>query len=92
MRTCIRFGAILIDVGASVIDVRTSVSDVGPGAIEWSRLAPVPYRGKRNEPSHVALTVARVAQARGVDVDVMGSLTLSNTQRLFGLADAENRT
>ena len=55
-------------------------------------LAPVPFRGKRNEPSHVALTIARVAQARGVDVDVMGSLTLANTHRLFGLADAENRT
>jgi len=55
-------------------------------------LAPVPYRGKRNEPSHVALTVARLAQARGVEVDVMGSLTLANTHRLFGLAYAENRT
>src|SRR5436305_431793 len=30
-------------------------------------LAPVPNRGKRNEPAWVSFTVARVAAARGVD-------------------------
>lgn len=54
-------------------------------------LAPVPFRGKRNEPAHVALTVARLAQARDVEADAMGSLTLANTLRLFGLADAGHR-
>jgi len=49
-------------------------------------LAPVPFRGKRNEPAHVALTLARVAAARGVDVDIMGRFVTENAVRLFRLA------
>lgn len=49
-------------------------------------LAPVPFRGKRNESAHVALVVAKVAVVRGIDVDSMGEMTLANTSRLFGLA------
>ena len=36
-------------------------------------LAPVPHRGKRNEPAWVSFTVARVAAARGVTPDDLGS-------------------
>jgi TatD DNase family protein len=49
-------------------------------------LAPVPFRGKRNEPSWVAHTLAKVAAARGVDPFHLGRATASNTERLFGLA------
>lgn len=49
-------------------------------------LAPVPFRGKRNEPAHVALTLAKVAAARGLDVETMGELVVANTAHLFGLA------
>lgn len=49
-------------------------------------LAPVPFRGKRNEPAWVAHTVARVAAARGVDPSALGRATASNAERLFGLA------
>lgn len=49
-------------------------------------LAPVPFRGKRNEPAHVPLTVVKLAATRGVTADVMGSLLLQNARRLFGLA------
>jgi TatD DNase family protein len=48
-------------------------------------LAPVPNRGKRNEPAWVSFTVARVAAVRGIDPAACGALTLSNTARLFGL-------
>jgi len=48
-------------------------------------LAPVPHRGKRNEPAWVSFTVARVAAARGIDADALGRLTLANTIRFFGL-------
>jgi TatD DNase family protein len=46
-------------------------------------LAPVPYRGKRNEPAWVSHTVHRVATARGVTPDVLGRLALENTARFF---------
>jgi TatD DNase family protein len=49
-------------------------------------LAPVPFRGKRNEPVHVPLTVLKLAATRGVSADVMGDVTLRNARRLFGLA------
>ncbi len=49
-------------------------------------LAPVPHRGQRNEPSWVSHTVARVAAARGVAPDVLGTLALANTRRFFSLA------
>lgn len=49
-------------------------------------LAPVPHRGKRNEPAWVGFTALRVAAARGVDADSIGRTTASNARRLFGLA------
>jgi TatD DNase family protein len=48
-------------------------------------LAPVPYRGKRNEPAHVALTVARLASARGSTVERVAALTAANARAVFGL-------
>lgn len=48
-------------------------------------LAPVPNRGKRNEPAWVSLTLARVANARGVPTEALGQLVVANTRRLFGL-------
>ena len=49
-------------------------------------LAPVPFRGKRNEPAHVALTLSKVATARGVDPEVFGRIVVENTGRFFDLA------
>ncbi|MDQ3673000.1 MAG: TatD family hydrolase [Gemmatimonadota bacterium] len=49
-------------------------------------LAPVPFRGKRNEPAWVAHTLASVAAARGNDPAELGRVTADNTRRLFGLA------
>ena len=49
-------------------------------------LAPIPHRGKRNEPAWVALTVARLAAARGASVDVVGRLVTENARRLFDLS------
>jgi TatD DNase family protein len=49
-------------------------------------LAPVPFRGKRNEPAWVAHTLARVASARGDDPLELGRVTVANAGRLFGLA------
>lgn len=47
-------------------------------------LAPVPHRGKRNEPAWVSFTVARLATARGVDAATIGQQTLANAKRFFG--------
>lgn len=52
-------------------------------------LAPVPFRGKRNEPAHVAFTLARVAGVRALDIETMGELVVANTFHLFGLAGSK---
>lgn len=47
-------------------------------------LAPVPHRGKRNEPAFVADVVAKIAQLRGVSIDEVAAATVANFHRLFG--------
>jgi TatD DNase family protein len=49
-------------------------------------LAPVPHRGKRNEPAWVSFTVARLARARGVTAEKMGEMVAANAVSLFKLA------
>jgi TatD DNase family protein len=46
-------------------------------------LAPLPERGKRNEPALVAHTAAALAELRGVTSEEMASVTTKNFQRLF---------
>jgi TatD DNase family protein len=47
-------------------------------------LAPVPHRGRRNEPAWVARTLERVAAQRGDTPEALGECVLRNTERLFG--------
>jgi len=48
-------------------------------------LAPVPNRGKRNEPAWVSLTISRVAEARGITPSELAARTSRNAIALFGL-------
>jgi TatD DNase family protein len=48
-------------------------------------LAPVPVRGKRNEPAYVAHTAACMAAVRGVAPEVLAEATTVNARLLFGL-------
>jgi len=47
-------------------------------------LAPVPYRGKRNEPAYVTRVLAAVADLRGVEPAVLGTALVANFDDLFG--------
>jgi len=48
-------------------------------------LAPVPRRGKRNEPAYVAAVAARVAELRGETIEAVASTSTANATRLFRL-------
>ncbi|MFH1008108.1 MAG: TatD family hydrolase [Candidatus Latescibacterota bacterium] len=48
-------------------------------------LAPMPHRGKRNEPAYVRLVAERIARERGISVDVLAEATSENARKLFGL-------
>lgn len=47
-------------------------------------LAPVPYRGKRNEPAYLPFVAAAAAEARGVSREAIAEITAANALRLFG--------
>jgi TatD DNase family protein len=46
-------------------------------------LAPVPYRGKLNNPSYVPYVAMQVAQLRGMTVEAVGAVTSRNFETLF---------
>ena len=47
-------------------------------------LTPVPFRGKRNEPSRLPLIARRIAELKGVPVEEVGRVTSESVRRLFG--------
>jgi TatD DNase family protein len=49
-------------------------------------LAPVPYRGRRNEPAYVVATAIAVAALKGVEPEELAAATTDNFFRLFGKA------
>jgi len=50
-------------------------------------LAPVPHRGKRNEPAFVPHIAAVLAEVKEVTVEEVARVTTANAQRLFRLPD-----
>jgi TatD DNase family protein len=51
-------------------------------------LAPVPHRGRRNEPAHVVHVARKAAEIRGDDVAELAAATAANTRALFRLEEA----
>ncbi len=49
-------------------------------------LAPVPMRGKRNEPAWTAHTARVLAEVRNMEPEALAALTTENTRRLFARA------
>jgi TatD DNase family protein len=48
-------------------------------------LAPVPHRGRKNEPAHVIETARKVAELKGVTLEEVAAVTTSNAAGLFSL-------
>jgi len=64
-------------IAASVPEDRLLVETDSP------YLAPVPHRGKSNEPAYTAHTLAKLADVRGRTQAEMAAITRANTLRLF---------
>jgi TatD DNase family protein len=67
-------GAAIADVGLERMVLETDAP----------YLAPVPYRGKRNEPGYLKFVVAKLAEVKGVSVEEVARVTTENAQKLFG--------
>jgi TatD DNase family protein len=48
-------------------------------------LSPVPFRGKRNEPSYVKYIADKIAQVKGVSIEKLAEVTTENAKSLFRL-------
>jgi TatD DNase family protein len=53
-------------------------------------LAPIPHRGKRNEPAFVVETARQLGELRGVERDEIGRQTTQNFYRFFSLHENAN--
>ncbi|MCG3172067.1 MAG: Tat-linked quality control protein TatD [Myxococcota bacterium] len=52
-------------------------------------LAPIPHRGKRNEPSYVRRVAESIAELKKLSVDDVARITTRNGLEMFGLKEAE---
>ncbi|MGN1051359.1 MAG: TatD family hydrolase [Acutalibacteraceae bacterium] len=48
-------------------------------------MTPVPYRGKRNDPSLIPFTAEKIAELRNMDTQKLIDITTDNAKRLFGI-------
>jgi TatD DNase family protein len=52
-------------------------------------LAPLPYRGKRNEPAYVIETARKLGELRGVSTEEVGELTSRNFYNFFKITEMD---
>jgi TatD DNase family protein len=48
-------------------------------------LAPVPFRGKRNEPAYISYVVQKLADIKEKNIEEIATITTANAQKLFNL-------
>ncbi|MBW7571537.1 TatD family hydrolase [Caproiciproducens faecalis] len=91
---CVRLG-MYIGLGGAVTFKNARVPVEVAAAIPLERMlmetdcpymAPVPYRGKRNDSTLIAYTAARIAEIRGITAEEILKVTRKNAETLFHIA------
>ena len=52
-------------------------------------MTPVPYRGKRNDPSFMRLTLEKMAEVRGEDMEELADALYRNALRVYGISETQ---
>jgi TatD DNase family protein len=85
----VSFSGIVSFKGKSAEPVRAAIAVVPLERLlvetDCPYLAPVPYRGKRNEPAYLVETARVLATERGLELAEIAEATAANTRRVFGL-------
>jgi TatD DNase family protein len=73
-------------------NIREMAAGLDPGTVlvetDSPFLAPVPHRGKRNEPAYVVLVAERLAAVLGVSMSDLAAATTASFRRLFRLPES----
>ncbi len=82
---CISFSGIVTFKNATIVKEVAQSIPLERILIETDSpyLAPVPYRGKQNEPAYVKHVAEEIAKLRNIPVEEVGSATSANFKRLF---------
>lgn len=93
-RELLTFDRFVLGIGGVLTFKKSHLPDDLPAAVPLSRIvletdcpymAPVPHRGKRNEPAFVALVMQRLADAYAVTPEQVEQETNANVKRIFGI-------
>jgi TatD DNase family protein len=94
-RELLSFQRFVLGIGGVLTFKKSHLPEDLPAAVPLDRIvietdspymAPVPHRGKRNEPAFVALVMQRLADAYGTSADQVERQTNENVKRIFGLS------
>lgn len=69
-----------LDIVLQEIDMRHIILET-----DAPYLAPVPYRGKRNEPAYIPLIAQKLADVKQMSIEDIAGITTSNAQKLFNI-------
>jgi TatD DNase family protein len=86
---CLAFGGVTTFPKAAEVRESAQITPAERLLLETDApyLAPIPYRGKRNEPAFIAHTAKVLAEVRGVSVDQLADQTTLNFERLFSISE-----
>jgi TatD DNase family protein len=82
---CLSFAGVVTYPKATLVHESAKLAPLDRILIETDApyLPPVPHRGKRNEPSYITRTAARLAELRGITPDALSAAIVDTFRRLF---------
>lgn len=90
----LQFDRFVLGVGGVLTFKKSHLPKVLPQAVPLDRIvletdapymAPVPMRGKRNEPAYVAYVMQKMAESYGISEEELASRTNENVERVFNV-------